>query len=564
MNSATNTNPKILIAGAGPCGLVLALALRRSGISVRIIDKLPIPAIGQRGPGIMPRTQEILRSLGVFDEINKQAIPLPPLRPYVLPEGVVPIKTFAMAPPLDPSPACPYVNPLCIGQDHLEAILRQALQKYSCEVEFGSELVSLTQDADGVEATIVTHSGKEGTQRFEFLVGADGGRGVVRKQLGLSFLGESRPAIRLILGTFAQRESMKIIGTCGGRSKPIGKPSVGFTSCVYLRPTGVPGLFGLILALSDSTVDYEALMANRDSLQQAIATITGRADIKIVEVEYIRQWSPNIRMVDNFSVGRCFVAGDAAHVHSPTGGQGLNSSVQDSFNLAWKLALVLCGSAPMKLLDSYTAERLPVIQEMLAKTTGLLNGTISSVATGKDTSPWMRGGPLLMLGVNYRWSPIVVDEQEQGKERAATEPTDAYGTHCIGLRAGDRAPDATGLKDLHSGEFGVRLFDVLDATRHTVVVFSVDPAHCNAIVELISRYHEDTACCAVIIPSGARDTDLRIQVPHAILEDVQGHAYSSYGFEGGCDAAAVRPDGVLGAVVRGREGLERYFDHIFA
>ncbi|KAJ7182518.1 FAD binding domain-containing protein [Mycena crocata] len=558
--NTTNTNPKVLIVGAGPCGLILALALRRSGVSVRIIDKSPTPPMGQRGPGIMPRTQEIFQALGVLDEINKQAIPAPPMRQYILPEGVVPGKTFHMAPLLNPSPPLPYVNHSCIGQDHLEAILRRALQKYSCEVEFGNGLVSLTQDDSGAEATMVTHEGKTEIQRFEFLVGADGARGVVRKQLGLSFLGESRPAIRWILA------DLRVEGIDEDYWHMWGEIQTNSLLCsVYLRPTGVPGLFGLIMSLPGLAIDYDALMKDHDLLQHAISTVTGRTDIKVVEVGWISQWTPNIRMVDKFSVGRCFLAGDAAHVHSPTGGQGLNSSVQDSFNLAWKLALVLRGAAPMKLLDSYTDERLPVIQEMLSKTTGLLDKTVSTVpATNKDTSHWERGGPLLMLGVHYRWSPIVVDEQEQDKERAAKVPADTYGTHCVGRRAGDRAPDAPGLKDILGGESGVRLFDLFDSTRHTVLVFSADPARYNAVLELILRYPEDAVRCAVIIPAnGAHDADLCIQGKHTVLEDVQGHAYSGYEFQGGCDVAVVRPDGVLGAVVRGREGLERYFDQIF-
>ncbi|KAJ7158044.1 FAD binding domain-containing protein [Mycena crocata] len=255
--------------------------------------------------------------------------------------------------------------------------------------------------------------------------------------------------------------------------------SISYTPCVvrpgtlfcsvYLRPTEVPGLFGLMMSPPGLVVDHDTLIKDRDLL---IATITGRSDMELVDVQRITQWTPNIRMVDKFSAGRCFVAGDAAHVQSPTGSQCLKSSVRDSFNPAWKLALVLRGAAPIKLLDLYTDERLPVIQEMLSKSTGLLNRTVR-VADQDTTSHWERGGPLLMLGVHYRWSPIVVDEQDE--EPAEKVPADTYGAPCAGRRTGDYAPDAPGLQDRRSGESGVRLFDLFDTTRHTVLVFSADP-----------------------------------------------------------------------------------------
>ncbi|KAJ7923513.1 hypothetical protein B0H13DRAFT_2230190 [Mycena leptocephala] len=463
----TNSNPK---AGAGPSGLVLALALRRSGIS--------------RGFGIQPRTQELFRSLGVLDEINKQAIPLPPMRTYVLPEGIVPSKTFQLMPPLAPTPGCPIVDLICIGQNQLEAILYAALRTYSCEVEFGSSLASFAQDADGVDATI----------RFTFLVGADGARGVVRKQLGLTFPGESRPSVKFIIADVRHWHMW-------GIRKPI-------------------------------DLDYKAVMTDHAVLQNAISTVTGRKDLKVVEVVWITLWSPNIRTTDKLSSGRCFLTGDAAHIHSPTGGQGLNSSAQDSFNLAWKLALVLQPGAH-ESLDSYNDERLPVIGEMLGKTTGLLDKTVDAGSSTDDAWRNTRGGSLLMLGVNYRWSSIVVDEQDDDSaEGLSLTPKDPYGIHIRGLRAGDRAPDAPALR-----------IRIRSAARTL-------PPKCGAL-------RSDR-------PRGCQCGDLGLGRDMMILEDTQGHAHASYHFDGGCDVAAVRPDGVLGAVLRSGEAVERYFEQIFA
>ncbi|KAJ7089497.1 FAD binding domain-containing protein, partial [Mycena crocata] len=161
---------------------------------------------------------------------------------------------------------------------------------------------------------------------------------------------------------------------------------------------------------------------------------------------------------------------DAAHVHSPAGGQGLNSVVQEAFNLGWKLALVVRGLAPVSLLDSYNDKRLPVIQQMLGKTTGLLDQSLA--ASRGDTEPFERGGVLLMLDVNHRWSTIVVDEQENVLLEDNTENSkDPYGIQITGLRAGDRAPDASNLKHPYTGEL-THVFDVLGVAHHTGLLFS--------------------------------------------------------------------------------------------
>ncbi|KAF7356150.1 Pentachlorophenol 4-monooxygenase [Mycena venus] len=549
----TNTDPRILIAGAGPSGLILALALCRNGVPVRVIDKLATPALGQRGPGIT----EILRTLGVLDDVNKVAISPVPIRTYALPEGTVPLKIINMTTPLDLTPTYPFRDFILIGQNRLEAILRAALQAYSCEVEFGTSLASFIQDTNGVDATIVKGDGHEEVQRFDFLVGADGARGVVRKQLGLTFLGESRPELHAIIGDvrvegLGQDASIFFYWHMWGEL-------TSNSGCVFLRPTGEPGLFGLIMSLSGLGLDDEAVMNDRAAFQDALTTITGRKDLKILELVWVAHWSPNIRMTEKFSSGRCFLAGDAAHVHSPTGGQGLNSGAQDSFNLAWKLALVVNGHAPMTLLDSYDEERALVIKEMLHKTTSLLNLTTSS--SQDDSSRWDRGGPLLMLGVNYRWSTIVLDEQVE--KNTVTAPKDPYGVQIQGLKAGDRAPDASELKDIRGGgPSSVRLFDVFDLSRHTVLIFNASPDTYNAVLAQISRYPQGLVRCVVVVCRGVLGAG--IKGSEMVLEDMMGHAYGSYHFEGGCNIVAVRPDGILGAVVRSPEAIGRYFSQIFA
>ncbi|KAJ7797725.1 hypothetical protein B0H14DRAFT_3093089 [Mycena olivaceomarginata] len=227
--------------GAGLFGLVLALALHQLGILVKIVNKASTPRVGQRGPGIQPRTQELFQTLDVLDDADA----------------------------------------IILGQDVLEGVHRTALkEKYSCEVEFGTRLVSLTQDAEGVDVVIAkgdTVLGQEDTQRFDFLVGADGARGIVRKQLGLAFLGESRPSFKFIIA------DVRVEGIDENHWHIWGDS----------RPTG---LFELVVTLADSNIDYETVM-------KTIPTITGRTDLNVTEVV------PNIRMTDTFSAGRCFLVG---------------------------------------------------------------------------------------------------------------------------------------------------------------------------------------------------------------------------------------------------------------
>jgi hypothetical protein len=222
-------------------------------------------------------------------------------------------------------------------------------------------------------------------------------------------------------------------------------------------------------------------------------------------------------------------------------------------------------------MDSYNDERLPVIGEMLGKTTGLLDKTVDAGSSTDDAWRNTRGGSLLMLGVNYRWSSIVVDEQDDDSaEGLSLTPKDPYGIHIRGLRAGDRAPDAPALRirirstgDQSQPQPSMRLFDVFEPSHHTVLVFSSSPERLDTLLRQLARYPQSAVRCAAIVRAGASAEILDQGADMMILEDTQGHAHASYHFDGGCDVAIVRPDGVLGAVLRSGEAVERYFERIF-
>ncbi|KAH9907123.1 FAD binding domain-containing protein [Fomitopsis serialis] len=280
---------------------------------------------------------------------------------YKLPGGVETLKISTLAAIEEPTPACPYPNAKLLGQDNTEAILRSHIERLGGTVEYGTELRSFEQHSDRVVALLATKEGeldKTETVVCHWLVGSDGARGTVRKQLGLSFLGDTRYEEQTVIGL------VEVQGLDAEHIHQwVGLPGSGY---LLMTPTEKPGYF--TIGLTGET-DVEKLVADRDALIHAILKRIERQDLVFGQVEAVSSFRPNIRMVDTFGAGRVFVAGDAAHIHSPAGGQGLNSSAQDSFNLAWKLTLVEKGLASPSLLDTYTEECLPVIATMLQNIT---------------------------------------------------------------------------------------------------------------------------------------------------------------------------------------------------
>ncbi|KAJ7662140.1 FAD binding domain-containing protein [Mycena polygramma] len=531
-----DSSASVLIAGAGPSGLILAIILLKNGVSVRIIDKELKHRGGTRGSGVQPRTLELYDILGILPEILQAGGPIPTILKYE-PGETKPFASFNLTQWVEPTPDSPHSNPHNISQDRHEEILREHLQKLGCYVELGSELRSFEQFPDHVVAHIVK-TDANGTQaeentRFDWLVGTDGARSVVRKQLGLSFLGETR-AEHMALGDIVVEEGAdpgfwhmwnvppRMLTLRSGNSK----------SKVFMF-----GYTGRPEHLADAPV-------TREEFIEDFSAITKRPDIKFGPTTWISNWRPNMRMVDTMRSGRVFIAGDAAHCHSPTGGQGLNSSVQDVANLGWKLALVHKGFAAPALLDTYSAERLRVIAQMLKLTTELYHKTFNTEGKADaGDSGWARGSDLSMLGVNYCGSSIVLEDED---EDGAGVPRSAYAKVEGGpARAAYRAPDAPGLR----------------VGTHTVLLFGGDAAAHASVVDVLARFPEGTVRTVQIIPQGKTAGESASSA--LIVEDREGHAYTGYGVPvDRLTVVVVRPDGVVGATVTGAEGVERYFQNI--
>ncbi|KAK0501643.1 FAD binding domain-containing protein [Armillaria luteobubalina] len=535
----------ILIVGAGPSGLSLALALVQNGVTVRIIDKLSTYMVGQRGLGVQPRILELYKLLGVLHDIQKKGVLASPMVHH-LPGGEM--KNVEMIAFMQNTFDRPYINPIMIGQGQHEEVLREHLARYGVTVELGTELISFEQFPDRVISRIIkTLNGQQFEECFDsqWLIGTEGAHSVVRKTLGLTFLGETRTGDHLIVGDIhiknrlLDKDQWHVWGESATKSVIV----IPFESKDNDKYT--------VLYLGR---DLEATKAasSEEEFIKVFYDITGRTDVEFGDLIWASTFQPNIRMVNSFGSGRVFVAGDSAHVHSPTGGQGLNSGVQDAVNLAWKLALVQKGIAPQSLLDSYSQERIPVIATMLEKTSALHKKTFTP---GAGQTGWARGFELRQLGVNYRSGPIVVDETPAKGE----EVVDPYRSGDDGtVRGGDRAPDAPGLILVNDLKRETSLFDIFGSSYHTVLVFSEDNT---AVLDVLKNYPAGIIKSVVILPK--KPTDV-ISADY-VLVDGDGYAYKHYNMvEKLTKIVIVRPDGIIGGLVCGVDGLKQYFNRIFA
>ncbi|EJC98969.1 uncharacterized protein FOMMEDRAFT_113569 [Fomitiporia mediterranea MF3/22] len=582
---------KVLIVGSGPAGLILGLSLLKNGIPVRIIEKDVKHHNGERGSGVMPRTLEIEHFLGT-DEVHKTGASLATIHIFDPKDPYRIIRSSRTMQDIESTPACPITRSVVLGQWRHQAILRKHIEALGGKVELGSAFIGCTQDENGVMAEIhKVIDGVEQTEkaRFEYLVGADGGRstsnvlsfyilklltlivGVVRKDMGVNFLGETRTEGRLHL-VDARIKGLDVdtdVRMWGSFSSAL----------VVLRQTVQPGLFQVAFSGPETRFDYLKEHDDPQTIQDELQRITNRTDLQVTEIIWHGEWRPNIRMVDRFQVGRLFIIGDAAHTHSPTGGQGLNSSVQDAFNLAWKLALTIKGTASPRLLESYEGERLPVIAEMLKLTTKLLDRFIQT-----DTNPekyvkeaaekqsnkntrnediWFRDRKLLQLDLHYRWSPVVVDERFLDPNSG---PTDVYGVSTNEKRAGDRAPDAPSLSGVNAPD---RLFDIFNPAMHTVLLFVADQSlveQAHTIIAPLSSIDGGLIQKVLVFPAGVDASNFSTSDMKYIVVDLEGHAFTNYGvnrLDGSPTVVIVRPDAMIGAFLKTEAGTRKYISAVF-
>ncbi|MFF4785618.1 FAD-dependent oxidoreductase [Streptomyces griseorubiginosus] len=425
-------NTDVLVVGAGPTGLALGIDLARRGVDALVVEKADRLFPGSRGKGLQPRTMEVFDDLGVLDAILAAGGTYPVGMVWQDGERVGEHRMFEPAEVTDDSP---YNAPWMVPQWRTQEVLFARLVELGGRVSFGREVVGFEQDTEGVTVRFAT--GPE--IRARHLVAADGGRSVVRRTLGIGMTGETVDPHPMLVAdvriTGLDRDNWHIF-------PPRGDDSAYLAIC----PLAGTDDFQVVTQFPEGTdVDLSP-----DAIREVVAARSHLAPESVTEVRWASDFRPRAALADTFRSGRVLLAGDAAHVHSPAGGQGLNTSVQDAYNLGWKLAAVLRSEAPADLLDTYEEERRPVAAHMLGVSTGVHRGEVR------------RGEATRQLNLGYR-------------ESSLTEETR---TAVTGLRAGDRAPD--GKLD------GTRLFDAFRGPHWTLVAVGTEAPALPEAVRVVS------------------------------------------------------------------------------
>lgn len=338
-------NEVMLVVGAGPVGLSMAMALARRGVAVRIVDKAAAPTDKSKALVIWPRTLELLDIQGCVQPFL--AAGLKAVGARILAEG----KTLVHV-QLDTARSV-HRYALMIAQSETERLLDEQLSQLGVRVERQVELTSFAQDGDGVSAVLRHEDGRDETLRAAYLVACDGAHSTVRHGLAAEFEGETLPSDWVLADVELDGEI----------------PHDELTIC--WTPDGILAFFPIAGARFRIIADVELATGGEPPAPtledtQALLDRRGPPGLRAHDPIWLSHFRINERKVREYRHGRVFLAGDAAHIHSPAGGQGMNTGMQDAFNLAWKLAMVWHGQASSSLLDTYSPERSAIGDQVLS------------------------------------------------------------------------------------------------------------------------------------------------------------------------------------------------------
>jgi 2-polyprenyl-6-methoxyphenol hydroxylase-like FAD-dependent oxidoreductase len=553
MTDATS-DADILIVGAGPTGLSLCAQLCSFGIRARIVDRALDRAHESRALGVQARTLELLQSIGLGDALVAQGNPSARLMVHV--EGRVAAEA-ELGRVAGTDTKYPFI--LFVSQAETERLLGEHLGSRGVAVERGVELVDFSPNGDRVECTLRHSDGRREAVRVRYLVGCDGAHSTVRKGAGIAFEGEAYLQ-DFMLGDVEVDASADVSFVPNALHPCIGRHGI-----AIFFPLGRPATWRVIAmsaaeakATRTSESGADQPLTSELSLAELQAVVDGATGggIRLRDPAWLAHFHLHHRQATQYRRGPIFLAGDAGHIHSPVGAQGMNTGIQDAWNLGWKLALVVKGLATPQLLDSYEAERWPVGRTLLrytdrifsvlvrslsdsALTSWLRRTVAASVIPGVLTSTRLRAFAFRFiseLGIRYRRSPAVTDAEPRLR---------------AGPRAGDRFPDACLTLDGRD----VRLQEAVVGPWLTLVLCG-DGEPWSA-----ERLGEHPAC---------RDGLLRIlrltrHSERGALVDERGEAFARLGVE---DTAQylVRPDGYVGFRCAGRafDALERHLAEWYA
>lgn len=502
----------VLIAGAGPVGLLLAAELRRDGVKVCVIDAHDERAFFVKALGVTARTLEIFEDLGIARDAIDAGVWLTGAE--TLQDGAAAFSAQF------PREGLPY-GALSLAQFETERILEALLARHGGHVEYGATLIDFTESGDVVEARIQDACGETRTVRCRWLVGCDGARSTVRHHLGVAFEGGQYPQTFMLADVDVDWQLER---GPGYRFNLTGEGGAGATSLVAIPVRGSACRYRLSMILLPDDAALHALNSTPEfgEIERIMRPILPK-DTRLSSMRWSSVYRVSHRIAQHYARGRVFLAGDAAHIHPPVGGQGMNTGLQDAHNLAWKLALAARGVARASLLNSYEAERRPVGLDVVESTSRALN---TALAHG-EVRPAMRETQLL---IGYRDSAIVADA-------CADMPPDAPAP-------GDRVPEVGGLTQAFVGH-AQRLCEHIGRGRHTLIGY-IDADDTAAFDTAVSAWRDalGAAASAVLVVPKVISVD-RASEAYRTLSDGEGAFAAAFGARNGM-IWAVRPDGHIG------------------
>jgi 2-polyprenyl-6-methoxyphenol hydroxylase-like FAD-dependent oxidoreductase len=364
MNGSPNRDTEVLIAGAGPTGLVLALWLTRMGVRVRIVDKTSEPGTTSRALAVQARTLELYNQMGLADAVVERGRKVVAANLWVAGEKAAYLFFGEMGAGISP-----FSYALVFPQDEHERLLIDRLSELGVPVERQTELLGFEDAAGGVLARLKRADGAEETCAAAYIAGCDGAHSVVREVLQIGFPG----------GTYAHLFYVADVEASGATMN--GELHVALDRADFLAvfPLRGEGRARLVGTLREQTEHQHENLSWNDVSKRVIEWI--RIDVE--RVNWFSTYRVHHRVADHFRKGRAFLLGDAAHIHSPVGGQGMNTGIGDAVNLAWKLAAVLRGRADAPLLDSYEPERIAFARRLVGTTDRGFTGVTSSGAIAR-------------------------------------------------------------------------------------------------------------------------------------------------------------------------------------
>ena len=339
----------VLIVGAGPTGLVLALWLTKLGVKVRIIDETAEPGTTSRALAVQARTLELYRQLDLTAAVIAEGHQVPAVNLWVKGEAAARLSFESVGSRLTPYPFL-HIFP----QDQHERLLIERLQALGVAVERRTELIGFTDEGNSITARLRGPDGQEHECKASYIAGCDGARSIVRDIIGTGFPG----------GTYRQIFYVADVEATGPALN--GELHVDLDEADFLGvfPLAGQGRARLIGTVRDERADRADSLTFEDISDRAITHLK----VQVTKVNWFSTYHVHHRVTQHFCKGRAFLLGDAAHIHSPAGGQGMNTGIGDAINLAWKLAAVVAGRASDALLDSYEAERIGFARRLVATT----------------------------------------------------------------------------------------------------------------------------------------------------------------------------------------------------